>query len=170
MNQCYSINQTSHLYIYNIYIIYIGPIPPVLPINIEAVHIEYNSTIIQWTTTEITYTPESYYVKYGTSSNNLLFQSATLKGSDNLSTTDQEFEIKLTSLDHNTVYYYSVVSENQHETVESEIMSFQTPKLGEFNYWSVTLLVKIVGLSSCPWHLSLGTRLLLLSCPQHLAY
>ena len=140
MNQCYDINQTPHL-------IYIGPIPPVLPINIEAVHIEYNSTIIQWTTTEITYTPESYYIKYGTSSNNLLLQSATLKGSDNLSTTDQEFEIKLTSLDHNTVYYYSVVSENQHETVESEIMSFQTPKLGEFNYWSVTLLVKIVGKS-----------------------
>ena len=98
-------------------------------------HIEYNSTVIQWTTTKIAYTPESYYVKYGTSSNNLELRSATLKGSDILSTTDQTFEIKLTSLNHNTVYYYSVVSENQHESVESEILTFQTPKLGEFNYY-----------------------------------
>jgi hypothetical protein len=92
-------------------------------------NIDHRSAVIQWRVESISYSPESYYVKYGTSRDNLMFVSDSINGSTDLDTRDEILSIKLIHLNHNQDYYYVVVARNLNGETTSNIETFTTRKL-----------------------------------------
>ncbi|XP_019851636.1 PREDICTED: hemicentin-1-like [Amphimedon queenslandica] len=107
----------------------IGPSKPFLPIRIIAGDFGHSTALIQWTVPSIAYSPESYFIRYGTSRNNLNFKSSTLIGTQDLDAKDQTLSITLRYLTHDTLYYYQVVSTNTFGETNSVIYSLRTTRL-----------------------------------------
>lgn len=113
----------------------LGPSKPFVPIRITAGNIDHSRAVIQWTVPSIAYSPESYFIRYGTSRNHLTYKSATLIGSQDLNARDQTLTIMLKYLIHDTQYYYQVVSTNTYDETTSVVYSFRTTKLGKDYYY-----------------------------------
>ena len=85
------------------------------PINPEHVifkNVTIDSAIIQWTVPFISYSPETYVVKYGTSQDTLIQNSSTIYSGDDITITDMTYSVKLSNLKENTTYYVQVVATN----------------------------------------------------------
>ena len=93
-------------------------------------NISYNRAVIVMTVPRISYTPEQYYIQYGTSSNLLQYCSEVRSGNTDISTVNEQITVTLNNLRHNTQYYYRVFAQNNVGTVHSNVYSFQTEQLG----------------------------------------
>lgn len=113
---------------------YIGPLSPFVPTNIVTGNIDHSSAVIQWTVPSIAYSPETYYIKYGKSSDNLQFTSNILVGSVDLTARDQTLSLLLQYLEHGTMYYYKIIAGNNNGETTSSVHTFTTLKLGKLIY------------------------------------
>ena len=88
-----------------------------------------DSAIIQWTVSYISYSPETYVVKYGTSQDTLIQNSSTIYSGDDLTITNITYSVKLKE---NTTYYVHVVATNTAQRSNmSSIEQFRTfPLMG----------------------------------------
>ena len=108
-----------------------GPKSPFLPTRITAGNFAYSSAVIQWTVPSIAYSPETYFIRYGTGKSNLNLKSEVLQGTQNLNAKDQTLSITLRYLTHDTRYYFQVVSNNTNGQTESAEHEFSTSRLGK---------------------------------------
>ena len=91
--------------------------------------------ILHWVVPRITYTPETYYVQYRPSSDseeesNVVFTSATIVGSPDLSARDIEYNVTLDGLTSGTFYVANIVANNTFGGLISQDISFATSSLG----------------------------------------
>ncbi len=76
-----------------------------------------DTVIVMWSVSVVTYDPETYVVRYGTTDTNLDLVSDRITG----------FHAELRGLLDNTVYYFKVEATNSIGTAASTIGSFETP-------------------------------------------
>ena len=105
--------------------------PPLLPTNIVTGNIDHRSAVIQWTVPSISYSPETYYIKYGKTADNLQYTSTPLAGTSDLTAKDQTLSLSLQYLEHGQIYYYKVIARNIQGETTSSLNTFTTQKLGE---------------------------------------
>ena len=92
--------------------LYIEPVNPTSPNHLMIKDITTDSAIIQWTVSYISYSPETYVVKYGTSQDTLIHNSDSTYSGDDITITDMTYSVKLSNLKGNTTYYVQVVATN----------------------------------------------------------
>ena len=80
---------------------------------------------------QINYTPETYSVKYGTSSSSLELETASIGSGNDVTLTNQIYSVDLTGLIFNTTYYYQVVASNSFGSSYSTVKSFVTVSLSK---------------------------------------
>lgn len=123
----------------------VAPVLPNVPVSSLPETLSYNTISIKFTIPSIAYDPEQYHIQYGTSSDNLNKISTTISGNTDLNTKNENFEIILNYLDHNTVYYYRIVANNSLGTVKTSVKTFQTPRIRELLcYYNVVYCFKIL--------------------------
>ena len=66
---------------------------------------------ITWTMNSVAYTPETYYVKYGTSQE-LKNQSVTIYGNEDITTINKSYTVQIDGLSASTQYFYQVIASN----------------------------------------------------------
>ena len=88
------------------------PVNPIKPEYVMTKDITTDSAIIQWTVSYISYSPETYVVKYGTSQDTLIQNSSTIYSGDDITITNMTYSVKLSNLKENTTYYVQVVATN----------------------------------------------------------
>ena len=74
----------------------------------------------------VAYTPETYVVQYGTSSDFLRNRSDELQGQMDFTAKNKMYSIQLNDLIPDTTYYYKVVSNNTHGSTSSIVQNFTT--------------------------------------------
>ena len=106
-----------------------GPSTPLQPSNLMSTSITHNGATIHWTVFRIAYTPETYTLHFGTSSDSLAPFSQQLQSGENFTATNLQFSIQLTGLSAGTRYYYQVVAVNSVGSTQSTINNFTTREL-----------------------------------------
>ena len=91
---------------------FLEPVYPISPSLVMIKNITTDSAIIQWTVSYISYSPETYVVKYGTSQDTLIQNNSTIYSGDDITITDMTYSVKLSNLKGNTTYYVEVVATN----------------------------------------------------------
>ena len=91
---------------------YLSYLEPVNPEHVTIKDITTDSAIIQWTVSYISYSPETYVVKYGTSQDTLIQNSSTIYSGNDITITNMTYSVKLSNLKENTTYYVQVVATN----------------------------------------------------------
>ena len=84
------------------------------------------SVTVQWIVTMVAYTPETYVVQYGTSSDFLRNRSDELPGKMDFTARNQMYSIQLNELIPSTTYYYKVVAKNTYGSTSSIVGNFMT--------------------------------------------
>ena len=108
------------------------PVNPISPYHVISKDITVDSAIIQWTVSYISYSPETYVVKYGTSQDTLIQNSSTTYSGDDITITNMTYSVKLSNLKENTTYYVQVVATNTAlRSSMSSIVQFRTFPLTE---------------------------------------
>ena len=136
-----SLNLTARLYVPT------GPSDPEQPTSLRATGTSFNGTTIHWTVTRIAYTPETYTVHFGTSSDSLTPFNQQRQSGDNFTATNLPFSIQLTGLTPATNYSYRVVATNTiGRTAMSVIEMFRTLDIRKFvtRYANFPLSVTLV--------------------------
>ena len=87
---------------------------------------KFTSVTVQWIVTMVAYTPETYVVQYGTSSDSLRNRSDELPGQMDFTARDQEYSVQLNELIPNTTYYYKVIAKNTRGSTSSIVGNFTT--------------------------------------------
>ena len=106
---------------------HLEPVNPISPNHVMIKDITTDSAIIQWTVSYISYSPETYVVKYGTSQDTLIQNSSTIYSGDDITITDMTYSVKLSNLKENTTYYVQVVATNTAQRSSmSSIEQFRT--------------------------------------------
>jgi len=95
------------------------------------VHIHYTNTTyttatLEWTVPYIAYTPETYYLKYGSTLTSISQFSHIVTGSTDLKSTNRVYSLQLAGLLHNITYYYQLVAQNTYASTQSSVLSFVT--------------------------------------------
>ena len=104
-----------------------GPSDPEQPTSLSTTGTRFNGTTINWTVSRIAYTPETYTVHFGTSSDLLTSFSQQRQSGDNFTATNLPFSVQLTGLTPATDYSYQVVATNTiGRTAMSVIGMFRT--------------------------------------------
>ena len=104
-----------------------GPSDPEQPTSLRANDTSFNGTTIHWTVPRIAYTPETYTVNFGNSSNSLTPFNQRRQSGDNFTATNLQFSVQLTGLTPGTNYSYRVVATNTiGRTAMSVIGMFRT--------------------------------------------
>ena len=104
-----------------------GPSDPEQPTSLRANGTSFNGTTIHWTVPRIAYTPETYTVNFGNSSNSLTPFNQRRQSGDNFTATNLQFSVQLTGLTPATNYSYRVVATNTiGRTAMSVIGMFRT--------------------------------------------
>ena len=109
-----------------------GPEIPIVSTRIRTFNTTYETTTVEWVVPYITYDPEYYIVEYGTDVTDLSSSSVVVFGVTNYLATNQSYITPLSSLLHNTTYYYRVRSVNSITSVASGIQSFVTVPLRKY--------------------------------------
>ena len=106
---------------------FLEPVYPISPSHVMITDINSDSAIIQWTVSYISYSPETYVVKYGTSQDTLIQNSTPTFSGDDITITNMTYSIKLSHLKEDTTYYVQVVATNtaQRSSVSS-VKQFRT--------------------------------------------
>ena len=94
--------------------VHTGPVPPVKPNLLSATSSQdfCKKATITWMMDSVAYTPETYYVKYGTSHQELNNQSVIVYGSEDIHTVDKNYTVQIDGLSRNTQYIYQVIANN----------------------------------------------------------
>lgn len=87
----------------------------------------------------VTYTPETYSVKYGHKENVTDFTSTTVNGTTDIHIKNMPYSVELEGLQPNTTYYYYVLASNSNSSTASIAKSFTTPPPSEIIFKSGTL-------------------------------
>ena len=82
-----------------------------------------DTVTVEWTISTITFPPETYVVRYGTSTHSLELRSDPIESENNTSSYNVTYSIQLSSLQSNTLYYYQVISMNQAVNIENSTVS-----------------------------------------------
>ena len=98
--------------IYISFLFLLEPTSPIFPSDLISKNVTTDSAVIQWTVSYISYSPETYVVKYGTSQDTLIQNSSTIYSGDNITITNMTYSVKLYNLNENTTYYVQVVAIN----------------------------------------------------------
>lgn len=108
--------------------------------NPHVASVSHNLAIIHWTVPRVTYTPETYHVRYRYLNGNktapmLEYLSPTIMGTTDLTALNMEYDIVLKDLDNDTSYMVNIISNNTivgDGRVSSDI-TFTTLLMGEYN-------------------------------------
>ena len=105
--------------------LYTGPIPPVKPYHLSTTSSQdfCREATIEWTMDSISYIPENYYIKYGTS-RELNNQSVIIYGSEDIHTVDKHYTVQIDGLSRNTQYFYQVIANNSVGKTSSDTECF----------------------------------------------
>lgn len=95
----------------------------------------HSTATIEWRIPAITYTPENYFVVYGTSASSLNERSTSIGSGSDIAITSQIYSVVLTGLLSNTTYYYQVVASNGFSSTRSSLGSFVTVSLRKLTYY-----------------------------------
>ena len=114
---------------------YVGSVGPSQPTSVRYTNTTHSTATIEWRVQSITYTPETYYVEYGTSPSVLDQQSLSTGSGDDLTVMNQIYSLDITGLSSNTTYYYRVVSANSFASTRSSVGSFVTVSLRKINLY-----------------------------------
>ena len=82
--------------------------------------VKSDSVIIQWTVPYISYSPETYVVQYGTSSDSLIHNSSSTDSEEEVMT----YSVELSGLRDNTTYYVQILATNTAQ--RSNVHNFTT--------------------------------------------
>ena len=118
-----------------LYIFFTGSLPPDVPTLLSSIAGQTQATI-SWIVTSITYTLETYSVKYGIRIDDLDMTSNTTDRSNNSTAINQAYSLTITGLEPFTQYYYVVAAHNSFTTTESAIQTFRTTEAGMLVYHS----------------------------------
>ena len=110
---------------------HIGPTLPNPPADLTITAKHAQEVIVEWFVTKISYTPEIYTVQYGIEEDELVYFSS-INSSDDITLTDQMFNLKLTGLRGSTKYYYRLLTTNSFASVVSSTKTFTTPQHCKF--------------------------------------
>ena len=120
----------------NLNFLHIGSASPSIPVNVTSSQEAFTAVSISFTVPRVTYTPETYSVRYGVTVNDIKLTSTTVPSAgvdSNLSfitTINQRYHITLFGLTPNTTYYYQVVNSNSVGSVLTQVFNFTTHKQG----------------------------------------
>lgn len=103
-----------------------------LPTAIQHTNTTHSTATIEWRISAISYTPESYYVEYGTNVASLNQQSSTATSGSDLTVTNQIYSVVITELLSNITYYYRLVSTNSFTSTRSYLNTFVTVSVRKF--------------------------------------
>ena len=103
-----------------------GPKSPLQPQAVQHTNTTHSTATIEWRIPVITYTPESYYVEYGTSIASLVERSTVIESGSNLSIVNRIYSVVISGLSSNMTYFYQVVSSNTLTSSRSPLKSFVT--------------------------------------------
>ncbi|CAI8048070.1 Receptor-type tyrosine-protein phosphatase S [Geodia barretti] len=103
-----------------------GPAAP-MSVSLRSTDVTDTTAIISWTVFSIAYTPETYTVLYGTTTDSLDRTSGQQRtsGSD-ISVTSLPLSLPLSGLDPDTAYYYTVNASNSYTFTLYETNTFNT--------------------------------------------
>ena len=116
--------------------LHIGSASPSIPVNVTSSLKTFTAVNISFTVPRVTYTPETYSVRYGVTVNDIKLTSTTVTSAgvdSNLSfitILNQRYHITLFGLTPNTTYYYQVVNSNSVGSVLTQVFNFTTHKQG----------------------------------------
>ena len=104
---------------------YTGPVPPVKPNSLSATSSQdfCKKATITWMMDSVAYTPETYYIKYGTS-RELNNQSVTIYGSEDITTIFKTYTVQIDGLSNSTQYFYQVIANNSVGKTSSDTECF----------------------------------------------
>ena len=91
---------------------YTGAGEPSTPVGVTVSQISPNGFVVHWTVSSIVYTPETYVVEYGTTSDFLLPAAESVSSGDDIGVTDKTYSIELKDLRPGTKYYFVVAARN----------------------------------------------------------
>lgn len=114
---------------------FVGPSAPSRPTILSST-VSTTQATISWIVVTIAYTPETYYIVYGTSNDTLDQRSNAIEGGANLTETNLAYSATITSLRPFTQFYYRIEVRNSFATIESAIQTFQTTEAGNCIYFT----------------------------------
>lgn len=135
-----------------------GPKNPSQPQAVQHTNTTHSTATIEWRVPVLTYTPESYYVEYGTSISSLIERSSVIQSGSNLSIVNKIYSVVISGLSSNTTYFYRVVSSNTLTSSRSLLNNFVTvsqrklkvpqeveltEQYNYYSYWSLALEVPL---------------------------
>ena len=103
---------------------------PVEPVEVGTVDKASRTAVVEWTVPMITYTPESYVVKFGEDSGSLSRISGLLHSGDNITVVNREYTTTLQDLKPYTTYHFRVKSTNSFNDTYSIEVTFNTTESG----------------------------------------
>ena len=113
-----------------------GSAPPGVPKNVNTVPAPSKAVII-FTVPNVTYTPETYFVVYGLTSNTLN-QTSNMIGTRRVNSIhsfitvqNEVYNITIVGLMVNRMYFYRVVASNGYGYVTTDVFNFTTGEAGE---------------------------------------
>ncbi len=121
------------------------------PTAVQYTNTTHSTATIEWRITEIGYTPENYFIQYGTSALSLSQRTQSIGSGSDLTITNQIYSEMISGLASNTTYYYRVFASNSFASTTSSIGSFVTVPLRELNRSitnSLSLLIILIQLLS----------------------
>lgn len=92
---------------------------------------------------EISYTPETYTIHYGTDSSSLTQTSTTVHSGIPDSPGTQRFSLTVSGLQENVVYYFRVEAVNSVGSVQSQLGTFMIEDVRKWQQYSLLTLVFI---------------------------
>lgn len=110
---------------------YTAPSSPLEPRDLIAVDITFNSAMILWTVLEISYTTETYVVRYGLQDDQLTNASAVVSGGTDFLAINQTMTVQLTDLVHSSTYFYLVEASNTEGMTRTPKRTFKTSNARE---------------------------------------
>ena len=108
---------------------------PLVPVNVATSETETTATIT-FTVPAIAYTPEIHYIQYiGQELQNVLRNSTSITGPNNIAVMDATYSIMLTGLEEANTYDFTVVSTNCIGNATTEVMNFTTLSACKLYYY-----------------------------------
>ena len=108
----------------------LGASNPVRPIDIVHTTLSSELAVILWLVPQVSYTPETYVIIYGTDRMTLNYTSEMILGNTDVTAMNQIYTATLRGLQPNTRYYYQVVATNSIGMNSSVVAEVVTPLPG----------------------------------------
>ena len=107
----------------------LGGSAPNAPTNIRVTDVTSSSVAINWDVPFVQYTPETYTIRYNTSTGS--GESTAVDGNENITLTDQSYSQQLVSLEPFTTYQFMIKATASGGTTSSENRIFTTAESGK---------------------------------------